>query len=301
MFHKQQRRLSDMRALTQLKAYGGMVAFSHTIFALPFAASAVALATRQSGAQLTWQRVLAIVICMISARTAAMAFNRLVDRDVDAKNPRTKDRHIPSGAVSVLEGRLIVAVSSLLFLGAAYTLGFWPRVLALPVLLVLLGYSLAKRFTWAAHAWLGVALALAPGGAWLAVGAAPNAGIVALMFGVVTWLLGFDVLYSLQDESFDRDAGLHSIPARFGLRGALWISGAAHVLTAACFLATGYLLGRHWIFVAGAVLAACILAYEHWIVGAGDLKKINKAFFDMNAYVSVAFFLCALLDVIIYR
>jgi 4-hydroxybenzoate polyprenyltransferase len=269
-----------MSTLERIRNYGQLVAFSHTVFALPFAASAVCLALAQPGARLSVGSALAMLVCMVSARTAAMAFNRWVDRDVDAKNPRTKDRHIPAGRVSAREGAWLTAVSSSLFLAAAWTLGFWPRVLALPVLVVLLGYSLAKRFTWAAHVWLGVALALAPGGAWVAVGAAPNWGIVVLMLGVVTWLLGFDVLYSLQDEHFDRGAGLHSIPARFGLRGALWISGLAHVGTALCFGAAGVLL------------------HEHWLVGKGDLSKINKAFFDLNAYVSAVFFACTLTDVL---
>src|SRR6185312_13771699 len=158
------------------------------------------------------------------------------------------------------------------------------------VLVVLLGYSLAKRFTWAAHAWLGVALSLAPGGAWLACGATPNLGIVSLMLGVVTWLLGFDILYSLQDESFDRGVGLHSIPARFGTLGALVFSAAAHVVTVLAFAAAGIFLGRGVLFGAAVLLAAVILSYEHIIVGKGNLARIDKAFFDLNAWVSVLFF-----------
>lgn len=290
-----------MRVMERLRGYGELVAFSHTIFAMPFAASAIALASRQPGAILSWRRALAIVVAMVSARTAAMAFNRWVDRDVDAKNPRTRERHIPSGKVSAREGLWLTLISSTIFLAAAATLGFWPTVLALPVLLILLGYSLAKRFTWAAHLWLGVALALAPGGAWLAVGATPNAGIMALMGGVVTWLFGFDILYSLQDEHFDRASGLHSVPVRFGTKGALWLSAGAHVITVACFAAAGALLGRHWLYAAGVCLAASILAYEHWITRNGDLSRINKAFFDLNAYVSVAFFLCTVGDVLTSR
>jgi 4-hydroxybenzoate polyprenyltransferase len=280
----------------RLRTYGAMVAFSHTIFALPFAASAVVFAHAQPHVPLTPLRVVAMLACMVCARTSAMAFNRWADRDIDAKNPRTKARHVPSGAVKPGEALALALGTGVLFLAFAATLGFWPAVLAPIVLLVLLGYSLAKRFTWGAHAWLGVALALAPGGAWIAMGAAPNLGIISLMVGIVTWLVGFDVLYSLQDESFDRENGLHSIPARFGTTGALVLSAGAHLVTAAAFAATGVLLHRGPIYFVGVAAATALLVYEHALVGKGNLAKINKAFFDANAWVSVAFFACALAD-----
>jgi len=283
----------------RIRTYGSMVAFSHTIFAMPFAASAVVLAHAQPHVPLTAARVLAMLVCMVTARTSAMAFNRWADRDVDALNPRTKGRHVPAGLVKAREALLLTIGSGALFLVSAATLGFWPLVLAPFVLLVLLGYSLAKRFTWAAHAWLGVALALAPGGAWIAMGALPGLGIVALMIGVVTWLLGFDVLYSLQDENFDRAHGLHSIPSRFGLGRALVISAAAHVVTVASFAATGFALHRGPAYFVGVAVCAVILTYEHALVGKGNLAKIDKAFFDMNAWVSVAFFALTLTDTLI--
>jgi len=286
----------SMNVVSRLRTYGDLVAISHTIFAMPFAASALVLARAETHATPTLGRVLAMVVCMVAARTSAMAFNRWADRDVDGKNPRTRKRHIPAGEVRPAEALALAALGGLVFLGAAATLGFWPAVLSPLVLAVLLGYSLAKRFTWAAHAWLGVALALAPGGAWLAAGATPNAGVGCLMLGVVTWLLGFDVLYSLQDEHFDRDAGLHSIPARFGLRGALVISAVAHVGTVAFLAATGVLLHRGPLFFAAVAAAAALLVYEHALVGKGNLAKIDKAFFDVNAYVSVGFFLLVLGD-----
>ena len=285
-----------MNVVSRLRTYGDLVAISHTIFAMPFAASALVLARAETHATPTLGRVLAMVVCMVAARTSAMAFNRWADRDVDGRNPRTRKRHIPAGEVRPAEALALAALGGLVFLGAAATLGFWPAVLSPLVLAVLLGYSLAKRFTWAAHAWLGVALALAPGGAWLAAGATPNAGVGCLMLGVVTWLLGFDVLYSLQDEHFDRDAGLHSIPARFGLRGALVISAVAHVGTVAFLAATGVLLHRGPLFFAAVAAAAALLVYEHALVGKGNLAKIDKAFFDVNAYVSVGFFLLVLGD-----
>ena len=216
-----------MSVLARVRTYGSLVAFAHTVFAMPFAASAVVLSLAVPHEPLTVLRVVAMVVSMVCARTSAMAFNRWADRDVDAKNPRTRVRHVPAGTVRAGEALALAVVSGLAFLAVAATLGFWPAVLAPAVLAVLLGYSYAKRFTWGAHAWLGVALSLAPGGAWLAMGARPGAGIVCLMAAVVTWLLGFDVLYSLQDEDFDRTAGLRSIPARFGRQRAMAISRRA--------------------------------------------------------------------------
>lgn len=185
-----------IRALARRAAvYGSLVKIAHTVFAAPFAVAAAILATRRPHLAVTPVRVVAIAICLVAARSAAMSYNRLVDRDIDAINPRTKSREIPAGAVSVGGAVAFTAVTSAIFLGAAATLGPWPARLALPVLLVLLGYSHAKRFTWAAHLWLGVALALAPGGAWLAMGVSPEPAIFALMAGVASWIAGFDVLY----------------------------------------------------------------------------------------------------------
>jgi 4-hydroxybenzoate polyprenyltransferase len=284
---------------SRLRTYGSMVAFAHTVFALPFAASAVIFALAEPHVPLTPLRVGAMLACMLCARTSAMAFNRWADRDIDAKNPRTKARHVPSGAVKPGEALALALVTGALFLLFAATLGFWPAALAPVVLAILLGYSLAKRFTWGAHAWLGVALALAPGGAWVAMGATPNAGIVSLMVGVVTWLVGFDVLYSLQDERFDRDNGLHSIPARFGTTGALVLSAAAHLVTASAFVAAGVFLHRGAFYFVGVALSTALLVYEHALVGKGNLAKIDKAFFDANAWVSVAFFACAVVDEVV--
>jgi 4-hydroxybenzoate polyprenyltransferase len=286
---------------SRLRVYGSMVAFAHTVFALPFAASAVVLALAEPHVALTPLRVVAMLACMVCARTSAMAFNRWADRDIDAKNPRTKARHVPSGAVRAGEALALAIVTGALFLVFAATLGFWPAVLAPVVLSILLGYSLAKRFTWGAHAWLGVALALAPGGAWIAMGAAPSTGIVSLMVGVVTWLVGFDVLYSLQDERFDRDNGLHSIPARFGTTGALVLSAAAHLVTASAFVGAGVLLHRGPFYFVGVALASGLLVYEHALVGKGNLAKIDKAFFDANAWVSVAFLVCTVIDEVVRR
>jgi 4-hydroxybenzoate polyprenyltransferase len=290
-----------MTTLARIRTYGSLVAFTHTVFALPFAASAVVLALAQPHAPVGPWRVAFMLACMVTARTSAMAFNRWADRDVDARNPRTRARHLPSGEVRAGEALALAALSGLAFIAFAATLGFWPAVLAPGVLMVLLGYSYAKRFTWAAHAWLGIALALAPGGAWMAVGAAPGPGIVLLMVAVVSWLLGFDVLYSLQDETFDREAGLHSIPSRFGARRALAISAGAHVVTVACLTGCGVALHRGPAYAVAVATAAALLVYEHALVHRRGLRAIDRAFFDVNAWVSVAFFGLVLTDELIRR
>ena len=290
-----------MSVVARVRTYGSLVAIAHSVFAMPFAASAVVLSLAVPHEPLTALRVVAMVVSMVCARTSAMAFNRWADRDVDAKNPRTRVRHLPAGTVHAWEALALTIVSGLAFLAVAATLGFWPAVLAPGVLVVLLGYSYAKRFTWGAHAWLGVALALAPGGAWLAMGARPGAGIVLLMVGVVTWLLGFDVLYSLQDEEFDRGEGLRSIPARFGRQRALTISASAHVVTVIALAACGLSLGRGPVYGVAVVVAAALLVYEHSLVRRRGLAAIDKAFFDVNAWVSVLFFALVAADEIVRR
>lgn len=288
--------------LARVRKWGELVTFSHTIFMMPFAAAAAVLAYAQPHAPLTVLRVAAMIACMVCARSSAMAFNRWADRDIDAKNPRTQGRPVPSGRIAPAEAMIVTVVAGLAFCGFAATLGFWPAVLAPPVLLVLLGYSLAKRFTWLAHAWLGFALALAPGGAWLGTGAAPNAGIVALMAAVLTWLLGFDVLYALQDEAFDKAHGLFSIPSRFGTRGAMRIAAVAHVVTVTMLGACGALLHRGPVFFVGVAAVAVVLVVEHRLVRGKDgvdLAKIPKAFFDCNAYVSMGFFATTLIDALL--
>jgi 4-hydroxybenzoate polyprenyltransferase len=288
-----------VNVISRVRTYGSLVAFAHTVFAMPFAASAVVLALAVPHERLTVLRVVAMVVCMVSARTSAMAFNRWADRDVDARNPRTRVRHLPAGVVRPGEALALAGVSALAFVAVAATLGFWPGVLAPGVLVVLLGYSYAKRFTWGAHAWLGVALALAPGGAWIAMGARPGAGILFLMAAVVTWLLGFDVLYALQDEEFDRGEGLRSIPARFGGDRALAISASAHVVTVGALAGCGIALGRGPAYACAVVASAALLVYEHSVVRRRGLAAIDKAFFDVNAWISVLFFVLVCVDALL--
>jgi 4-hydroxybenzoate polyprenyltransferase len=285
-----------IESIGRVRAFSSLVKLSHTVFALPFAASAVVLAMGRPHVPLSAGRALAMLAAMVTARTAAMAYNRYLDRDVDAQNPRTKDREVPAGVVSARGALALTVVASGLFVAAAATLGQWPRALSLPVLAVLLGYSWTKRFTWASHLVLGLALALAPGGAWIAMGARPEPSIFALMLAVITWVGGFDVLYSLQDERFDREHGLHSIPARFGTGAAVVISAGLHVVTVASLALSGLWLARGAAFFGGVALVAGLLVYEHALIGRGNLAKIDRAFFDINGYVSCGFFALTLLD-----
>jgi 4-hydroxybenzoate polyprenyltransferase len=267
---------------------------SHTVFALPFALAAVVLAAPY--AQITLEKVVLIVLCIAAARTAAMGFNRLVDRDIDGANPRTQDRELPRGTLSVNSVRALVLVSCAVFVAGAARLGPLPMYLSLPTLGLALGYSYAKRFTALCHVILGAAIALAPGGAWIALGAEVTLAPWLLVIGVASWVAGFDVLYSLQDRDFDANHELHSMPVLLGVRGALIASGALHLVTVACFLGVGRLLGRGPAYMIGVAIIAGLLVVEHALVRPSDLSKLNRAFFDVNGYVSVAFLACVGLD-----
>jgi 4-hydroxybenzoate polyprenyltransferase len=259
--------------------------------------AAVVLASRF--AEITPLKVALIVLCIASARTAAMAFNRLVDRDIDAKNPRTQDREIPRGVVGVGAARMLVLGSCAVFVAGAALLGRLPLLLSPVALALALGYSLTKRFTAWCHVILGLAVAFAPGGAWIALGAPVTLAPWLLVIGVASWVAGFDVLYSLQDQGFDSAHELHSIPVWFGIKGALVVSALLHVGTVACLLVTGLVLGRGAAYFGGVALVAALLAYEHSIVKPSDLSRVNKAFFDLNGYVSLGFFACVALDALL--
>ena len=280
-----------------LLTFGRMVKFSHTVFALPFALAAAALAAQGHGLSLA--RLLAIVVAMAGARTAAMGFNRIVDRDLDARNPRTAGRELPAGVVSLRAAWLLTLASAALFVGAAAYLG--PLCLALsPVaLLLLFGYSFTKRFTFLCHLFLGLAIAAGPAGAWIAVRGDFGAPPALLMIAVATWIGGFDILYAIADSDFDRRAGLHSIPARFGVSRSLQISGILHGVTAGTLIALAFAahLGGPYLIALGAVVG--LLVWEHWIVTPDDLSRLDMAFFNINGYISVVFFLGTLADVLL--
>jgi 4-hydroxybenzoate polyprenyltransferase len=278
-------------------ALARMVKLSHSLFALPFAAAAVVLVSRS--AALDPRRLTLVALAIVAARTAAMAMNRIADRRFDARNPRTMRRELVTGEVGPLAAWGLLAASAAAFVLAAALIAPVCGALALPVLAVLLGYSFAKRFTWACHLWLGVAQALAPIGVAIALtGGAPVASM-ALGVGVGAWIAGFDVFYALQDAAFDRGEGLRSIPARFGVTGAIAWARLLHVVAIGGVALAGALAGRGAGWLAGTVLLATLLVAEHWYVtprGALRPERINVAFFNFNAFASVAFAACALLD-----
>ena len=255
----------------KISSYGRLIRFSHTVFALPFALASVALAWPRHPAApgaLGW-----ILAAMVGARSAAMGFNRLADRNFDALNPRTSSWELPRGEVKVWEAAVLTVVASLVFIYSAYRLN--PLCFALsPVALgIVFFYSLTKRFTWASHLFLGLA--------------------------VLFWLAGFDIIYSLQDFDFDRTHGLHSIPARFGIRTSLTLSSLFHFLTIVFLTLVGVSAGLGALYWAGIAAVSAVLFWEHRLVKPNDLSRINKAFFDLNAYVSLGYFLTTLADLLL--
>jgi len=264
-----------------------MIKFEHTVFALPFALLG-AVGAAQGLPPL--RTALWILLAMVGARTAAMTFNRLVDMDVDAENPRTASRALPAGRVSKVAAMALLGAGIILFGVAAGALGPLTWALSPLALVIILGYSLCKRFTAWAHVVLGLSLSGAPLGAWIAVSGRIEAPALWLSAGVLTWTAGFDILYSLQDEAFDRARGLHSIPSRLGTRGALLLSRALHLVALACWGLFNHQMGGHlWPWVGWGAVAA-MLAREQWLVRSGDLTHIDQAFFTLNSLIGLVFF-----------
>jgi len=283
-----------MGLLGRALVFGRMIKFSHSIFALPFALTSVALAVQGPP---PWRKLFWILIAMVGARSAAMGFNRLADQALDAQNPRTAARELPAGRLARAEVWGFVLGALAAFVLAAAMLN--PLCLALSPLAIaiVLGYSYTKRFTALSHVFLGLALAIAPVGAWLAIRGAFAAAPLVLGLAVLLWVAGFDVIYACQDVEFDRSIGLHSLPARFGAGRALLLARAMHAL-AVLLLASLYLLvPLHPLYLGGVVLVALLLGYEHSLVRPGDLSRIDAAFFTANAWVSVGYFACTLLAV----
>jgi 4-hydroxybenzoate polyprenyltransferase len=273
-----------------------MIKFQHTVFALPFAFLGALTAARGIPPLRT---ILWILVAMFAARSAAMAFNRLVDAKIDAENPRTKMRALPAGLVTTQFVVLFTAASIALFLFAAWQLNRLAFLLAPVALLVVLGYSFTKRFTWLAHLVLGLSLSIAPIGAAIAVEGRWNWRIVPLSVAVICWTAGFDILYSLQDREFDVKAGLQSVPARFGPVGAIWFSRALHVATIAALVAFGLLNGFGAIYFGGVAVAIALLVWQHSIVAPDDLSRIDAAFFTANGILSIFLFAAGACDILI--
>jgi 4-hydroxybenzoate polyprenyltransferase len=276
---------------TRLSTYASFVRFSHSVFALPFALTGALLALHRigdwTGSNVGW-RVLWIVVAMVAARSAAMGFNRLVDAQYDALNPRTAMREIPRGAMTRVEAAVFVLVSSMVFVFAAWKLSTLCLILSPVALAIVFWYSLAKRFTTYTQLFLGLAMAVAPVGGWLAAGGRGGWEPWLLGLAIGTWVGGFDVLYACQDLEFDRRHGLRSIPVRFGIAGSLLISRAMHVATIACLVALAWVADLGPIYLAGVGGVALLLAYEQSLVSEHDLSQVKKAF-DLNGYVGILY------------
>ncbi|MCW5206892.1 putative 4-hydroxybenzoate polyprenyltransferase [Desulfobulbus sp. F5] len=272
-----------------------MIKFKHTVFALPFALLGAFLAGRglPSLRVFFW-----VIIAMIGARTAAMTFNRIADRRFDAANPRTKDRAIPAGAVSLQESWLLTAAASALFFLACWMLN--PLCLAIsPFALALtFFYSLTKRFTWLCHVVLGVALAISPLGGWAAAAGSLSGYPWVLSFGVLFWVAGFDIIYASQDAEFDRRAGLHSMPAILGRKNAFRLAILFHLLAFLLFALTGWLQSLNFVYHIGLLLTGAALFYQHLIVNPRDLSRIEMSFFSMNGFISLTLFIAACISLL---
>ncbi len=276
--------------------YLGMIKISHSVFALPFAFTGAILAA--SGIP-TFKQILWIAVAMVSARSGAMGLNRIIDREIDAKNPRTKNREIPSGKIRVKDAILFTILSFAILLIAAYNLNPLCVKLSSLAIAALFLYSYTKRFTWLSHFVLGIAISAAPLGAWIAVRGTFDLDIIPLSIAVVFWLAGFDILYALQDMEFDKKHGLYSIPRRFGIKTSLALSRIFHLITWVLLVATGVIFDLNYLYLIGMIVVAGLLVYEHLLIKSDDLSNLNMAFFNMNGYISIAVFLFTLIAVIL--
>lgn len=267
--------------------YASWIKLSHTIFALPFALASAALAAREVSVSIS--QVVLIILAMAMARSSAMGFNRLVDRHIDAGNPRTAQRELVTGEVSVAGATWFTILTALAFVGFAGMLSAVTLKLSPIALFVVWGYSLTKRFTALCHLFLGLALALAPVAVWIALvgDVAPVALWLALAVG--TWVAGFDILYACQDAAFDTKVGLHSMPVALGLKGAMVFSGLLHMVTVGALIAVPMAVPLMWPYWIGVGLIGSTLVYEHWLIRPNDLSKMDKAFFDLNGAVSLIY------------
>lgn len=293
----QQMKLFIKNLIEKVVLYLRMIKFSHSIFALPFALTSAFIAARglPPGKTFFW-----IMVAMVSARTTAMGLNRIIDRKIDRENPRTAGRELPTGRIGILETAAFVTISAVIFVFSAYMLNPLCFKLSWIALAFIFLYSFTKRFTWTSHFVLGITISAAPVGAWIAVTGGFDVRILLLGFSVIFWLAGFDILYAFQDLEFDKKYGLYSIPRRFGIRKSLWISRICHFSTWTLLLLTGISFGMSPPFFIGVVITALLLLYEHSLVKPDDLSKLNKAFFDMNGYISITVFVFTALSYIFF-
>jgi 4-hydroxybenzoate polyprenyltransferase len=278
----------------RLRTYASFVRFSHSVFALPFALVGALLAARFVG--FDWTRVIWIVACMVSARSAAMGFNRLVDAEFDARNPRTAMRELPAGRMSRAEATVFVLAWSAVFVVCAAQVGRLCLALSPVALAIVFWYSLAKRFTSYTQAYLGLAMAIAPAGGWIAMGGPMNLVPWLLGLAIAAWVAGFDILYACQDLEFDRHAGLRSIPVRFGVSRSLLISRALHGVAVTSLAAAGLAAGLGLVYVLGVVAVAFLLVYEQSLVREDDLSQLKRAF-DLNGWVGILYLVTTMVAV----
>jgi len=273
-----------------------MIKFPHTVFALPFALMGALLAEKRIPPV---DKLLWILLAMAGARTAAMTLNRIVDRDLDAANPRTAEREIPQGIITTRQAMVMLAASVILFEWAAFSLNRLCLILSPVALFIILGYSFTKRFTRYSHMVLGLSLGIAPAGAWIAVRGSVDLPVILLSLAVLFWAAGFDILYAIQDVDFDRKAGLHSIPRFLGVRTSLLLARVFHAFTFMILLIITFLVGLGVYYLIGVLTVGGLLFYEHSLVSEKDLSRLNVAFFNMNGYISVTIFAFTLLDILL--
>jgi 4-hydroxybenzoate polyprenyltransferase len=287
--------------LKQIRKLLEMIRFSHTIFALPFALLSAALAWKDKN-EFSWIELIGIIACMVFARSTAMAFNRLADRGLDAVNPRTAERHLPAGQLTVTSVWLFTLFCAIGFVASTFIFWArqnpWPTVLSLPLLMFIGAYSYTKRFTALSHFWLGASLMLAPIAAWIAIcGMRSLATPFVLGLAVLFWVAGFDILYACQDLEFDRKVGLFSIPSRFGIPFSLWLALTCHlvmfVLLIGLWAITPHL---SWIYLGGVGCVGVLLSYEHWLVRPDDMTRVNRAFFQVNGVIGISLFVVVLVQ-----
>lgn len=279
-----------------MKKYFSLVLFAHSIFALPFALIGFFLGVTTTSNPFNWLLLVLVLLCMVFARNAAMAFNRYLDRNIDAKNPRTQMRDIPAGKISANEALIFVIINCVLFIATTAFINKMCFYLSPIAIFVVLFYSYTKRFTALCHLVLGLGLSLAPIGAYIAVTGVFNVVPVLYSFAVLFWVSGFDIIYALQDEDFDRAEKLHSIPAAMGIKNALRLSIVLHIGSAMCVILPLFFISFSYFYYAGVVFFCFMLIYQHLLVKPTDISKVNRAFATTNGIASVVFALCFLID-----
>jgi 4-hydroxybenzoate polyprenyltransferase len=285
------------KAIASIRKWGEFVKFSHTIFALPFALASMAVAARDRKGWPGWKIFWLIIAAMVCARTCAMAFNRIVDRNFDRANPRTAMRHLPTGEISLASAWLLWGLSAVGFVAASYFINSICFLLSPVAFVLICFYSLTKRFTDFTHIYLGIALALAPLGAWLAVRGSLGVQPIILALAVVTWLIGFDIIYAIQDYDFDRQHGLHSLVVRWGIDNALKCAFLSHVLMWGLLALFGLLSRFRMAYFVGLMIILVGLLFEHWLARKRNLKWIHTAFFRLNALISLVFVAATIIEV----